>query len=294
MTIINTESATDKGSNNLPELHHPVNFDLLRAMNRTATRFHSQHGSTIGTPLTNALADIRELRKPFTSPAPSSANKDVIDDPDHDRRAQAQAAVIAAVAWSAAHEAGITCGGRGRLRYFPQTMDAEWLADIPVPTAEHWPTAQNAALAGPGDDITFFDSAEALAAGYARQPRPCLFQALNHVYPWAVLVSRWIGAMSGASLPVMADQFESRAGDQRQARFDTSDDIVIQLAGIGGWRLGSGVRRPDGTATEHTLHAGDVLVVPRGVLYVYYTPENPGHSRHLVLGVNRQLQHETP
>jgi hypothetical protein len=92
----------------------------------------------------------------------------------------------------------------------------------------------------------------ALAAQYRARPRTWIFERASHTVPWLSLTAADLGTLSESRLEVLAAVFGSRAAD----------------------------------------HApGDVLLIPENLAYATATPADPGHSRHLAIGLCRHTEY---
>jgi len=92
----------------------------------------------------------------------------------------------------------------------------------------------------------------ALAAQYRARPRTWIFERASHTVPWLSLTAADLGTLSESRLEVLAAVFGSRAAD----------------------------------------HApGDVLLIPENLAHATATPADPGHSRHLAIGLCRHTEY---
>lgn len=177
--------------------------------------------------------------------------------------------------------------GAGRPQHFPGLLDAQWAAGLPLPLAEQ-PAGQPVTLADAEGMVRLTDEAEA-AAAYAERPRTRILEAVSMRGGWHGAVADRLAAVFERQ--VVGALFESRVGDEHFGPH--ADDwwgLALQLRGAKAWRLwpeGHGC----GTPLEFTTSAGDLLMLPRGMVHAVSTPGppdhpgRPGYSVHLAYAV---------
>ena len=169
----------------------------------------------------------------------------------------------------------------GQLRYEKGVFSREWLAARPLPTADAKQGGQTVALADSAG-FTRTTSAESAARGYRERPRTRVYESLN------VRSDSWLSLatlqLAGLLLrDVVCTAYESAAGDLNLgAHRDVWTGVVVQISGAKRWLIWPAARD---SPEEIRMEAGDVMVLPHGMKHEVSTPEDPGHSMHLVFAV---------
>jgi hypothetical protein len=283
--------------------HRPIGRHDFTVAQNAAIRFAS-HFAPDGDLIDAVIGEVRTLRQPFRSPealkgehvkSHSTNNAHwadsvcAVDETEllHDVRAAAQAAAITGTLWTAIRAADGLQPGTDH-RTFPGAFAPEWLAALRAPTIGSRSAEQAVALAR-ADDFDRYPTPEQVDASYEVCPRTYVFESVHGCYAWALLASRWLGALAGG-LSVLATIYDSRSGDEHlDAHWDAWCGAVVQLSGAKKWIIGGGLLSGDPqNISSLTMYPGDVMILPDGVPHLVETPADPGHSRHLVLTVRRR------
>jgi hypothetical protein len=104
---------------------------------------------------------------------------------------------------------------------------------------------------------------------------------------WALLLCRWLGALSDAPLSVLCVQEtqDVELGGWGQTCRDAWYGVVVQLSGATVWRFGDD---ETGEATPVMTRPGDVVLVPDGAPYRPAVPADTGRSRRMTLTLRRR------
>jgi hypothetical protein len=177
--------------------------------------------------------------------------------------------------------------GAGRPLHLPGQLDAQWAAGLPLPLAEQ-DAGQQVTLADAENMVRLTDRAE-VAAAYRQRPRTRILEAVSLRGGWHGTVADRLAAVFERQ--VIGALFESNSADEHFGPH--ADDwwgLVLQLRGCKTWQLwpqGHGC----GTPLEITTSAGDLLMLPRGMVHAVSTPGppehpgRPGYSVHLAYAV---------
>jgi hypothetical protein len=271
--------------------HRPIGRHDFTVAQNAAIRFASRFAPDRA--LTDAvLGELRTLRRRFHAPealkGEYTTNCTVdLDQLVYDTRAADQAAAVTGTMWMAVRAAaGLRPGADHGA--FPGAFAPEWLAALPAPTIGYRPLEQAVALAR-ADDFDRYPTPEQVDEAYEVRPRTYIFESVHATQAWALLASRWLGALAGG-LSVLATIYDSRSGDEHlDAHWDAWCGAVVQLSGAKKWIIGHGLLSGDPqNISSLTMHPGDVMILPDGLPHLVETPADPGYSRHLVLTVRRR------
>ncbi|HEV3006522.1 MAG TPA: cupin domain-containing protein [Pirellulales bacterium] len=120
--------------------------------------------------------------------------------------------------------------------------------------------------------------------------------AMQHRWPAVAELCRNLEAVFHC--PVHANLYLTPPGSQGfAAHFDTHEVLVLQLEGVKHWRMFGAAeelplatdsvpltKKPSKPSREVTLHAGDLLYIPRG--HIHEASTSDASSLHLTVGVN--------
>jgi hypothetical protein len=179
-------------------------------------------------------------------------------------------------------------------RHFPGTFDPEWLATLPLPSADMLPSRQPAALINSAhhEFERHIDTAT-LRAAYERRARTRVYEDIgwDQDGTWAALASRHLSRLSDGPR-VVVSVYESGHGDETlHPHRDAWFGVIVQVSGVKDWQVGEGLLEAGQPATPVRMAAGDVLLLPKNQPHLVTTPADPGHSVHLVFAVDRDLMH---
>ncbi|MEU3602668.1 cupin domain-containing protein [Streptomyces sp. NPDC006798] len=89
---------------------------------------------------------------------------------------------------------------------------------------------------------------------------------------------------------VTCSVYESRTGDRSLGpHHDDWHGLILQTEGAKTWTLW-----PEGGPVQIDTRAGDVLIIPWGLLHDVTTPPDPGHSVHVAFAVRHHLKPACP
>ncbi|SFY48717.1 JmjC domain-containing protein [Streptomyces sp. F-1] len=167
------------------------------------------------------------------------------------------------------------------LLYVPAAMEPSWTERLPLPVGGSRRPVQTVALAD-GRVFTRVSRAEDLERELAGQPRTQVYESVHLLSGgWIGVTALRLACMLGRE--VVCTIYQSRREDSTLGpHHDTWDGVVVQMSGTKRWLLW---QEGNDEATEITMRAGDLLIVPRGMRHDVSTPAEPGHSIHLVLAV---------
>lgn len=165
-------------------------------------------------------------------------------------RAQRDAALLTGTLWAAVRVGGGPRSVSGECRVFADVLDPQWLARLGTATGE-------------------------------RQVD------LHARHGWALLLSRWLGALSSSPLNVMCVQTtqDIEPVDAGPECWDAWYGVVVQLSGATVWRFGA---EGLGEVIEVTTRPGDVVLVPDGLPYQTAVSPDAGRSRRMTLTLRRR------
>jgi len=117
---------------------------------------------------------------------------------------------------------------------------------------------------------------EELAAAYAKDPRVQIYESVDaRSGGWPAAATRLLMKLGGCG--VTCTVYESRAGEKNLGPHrDDWYGAIVQKLGAKAWLLGEGADNPTAEPTL-VLEAGDVLLLPRGVLHHVRTPDYSVH-----------------
>jgi hypothetical protein len=212
--------------------------------------------------------------------------------------AEQQAAEITGTLWAAIYAAGgVHRPVRAGHQLYPDALDGQWLASLPLPIDQARPPQAPVALLNEADEFERHDAPKALAVAYANHPRTRVYEDIGRDAPesWYALTARHLGRLTRCDLQVVCSIFQSAAGDQSLgAHFDTWYGAIIQISGAKTWTIGPGLLNDSGPPVEEVVtRPGDVLLLPKGLPHAVTTPPDPGHSVHLTFAIDRD-DHPTP
>jgi hypothetical protein len=154
-------------------------------------------------------------------------------------------------------------------RHLPGAYDSGWLAALPLPIEENRP--QNLI--------------------YATHPCTQVYEDIgcNTQHAWYALVAQHLGRLAGCEFDVVCSIFESGFSDEvLYAHEDKWFGAIVQMSGAKQWGIGAALPASvTSPACELTTEAGDILLLPKGLLHVADTPKEPGHSVHLSFAIHR-------
>lgn len=158
--------------------------------------------------------------------------------------------------------------------HFPHAFPSHWLATLDLPSRTRVPEGQAVTLTGPG--FTRHHDHAAMLAGYTSNPRTWVFECAHWHIPWLNHAARHLTETTASRYDVLAAVYDSRAIDRPSTpHTDAWYSAIIQLDGAKHWSIGPDRRRV-------TTRPGDILFIPEGLAHAVTTPDDPGHSRHLV------------
>ena len=195
----------------------------------------------------------------------------VFDVTDEDR---SRAAQFNAHLWEYIIRAGGPRPATQAHHHFPAAFPVRWLAILDLPSRTSIPKGQAVTLTGPG--FTRYPDHSAMLADYQANPRTWVFERVNWSIPWLNYAARYLTEMTASRYDVLAAVYDSRATDRpSDPHIDAWYSAIIQIDGAKQWILG-----PD--RQQVTTLPGDILCIPEGLAHAVGTPDDPGHSRHLV------------
>jgi hypothetical protein len=177
-------------------------------------------------------------------------------------------------------------------RHFPRVYHAGWLTALPLPTGSDRPPGQPVALLGSsdGDEFDRHLDSSALGYAYADRPRTQVYENTNRNAEGArySLAARHLGCLARREPQVVCPVFGSRLGDGiLGGHWDAWYGAIGQIDGVKVWEIWESLL--DGTSHpthEVTTHAGDVLLLPKGLPHAVRTPRDPGHSVHRAFAID--------
>lgn len=167
-------------------------------------------------------------------------------------------------------------------RHVPGLFLPDELADLPLPIGEHKPPEQTVALGGGALQFTRPETDQQLAEEYQQQPRVKIYESIDgHTGGWPALVTTALGRL--ANTQATCTVYESSAGEHTLGPHqDDWYGAIVQKEGAKHWYIGDdAIRRPDEPTL--TLQAGDVLLLPRGLMHDVATPEYSVHMGFAIL-----------
>lgn len=169
----------------------------------------------------------------------------------------------------------------GQLRYERGVFTAEWLASRPLPTADAKQPGQTVALAD-NNGFTRTTSGASVAQGHRQRPRTQVYESL-HVRSdsWLSLVALQLSSLMRRD--VVCTAYASHAGDRNLGLHDDAwTGVIVQISGAKRWLIW-----PTAHSSPHEIRmeTGDVMILPQGMKHQVSTPDDPGHSLHLVFAV---------
>lgn len=139
-----------------------------------------------------------------------------------------------------------------------------------------------------GPYLTRFRDPSTAHAENIHRPRTRLYESVHTQRgEWPALVASQLAAWLGSD--VLSSVYEAEASDTGlPEHHDAWDNIVLQIEGAKRWRFGE---------AEAVLNAGDVLIVPTGVMHFVRTPTHSVHINFEVIDpvvVATYLRDSTP
>jgi hypothetical protein len=157
--------------------------------------------------------------------------------------------------------------------HLPGVFDPAWLQTLPLPIGENRPTRQTVSL---GEDMHFerLSDEAAVEHAYASQPRTKIYESVEtRSGGWSAEATRHLMKLAGCD--VVCTVYESRAGDKTLGSHkDRWYGAIVQILGAKAWQLGEDVEREETTVVAE---AGDLLIVPQGLLHDVSTPDYSVH-----------------
>jgi hypothetical protein len=218
--------------------------------------------------------------QPVGQPRPDTAMPS-----DRDDAAQLIAALVTAALWEVIGQAGGPRVNSGTHTLARRVFDPEWLAALALPSRENIPEHQLVTLAD--GTFTRYPDTASMLADYERVPRTWIFERAQRVIPWLDLTTDYLGRLSASPLEVLAAVFDSRTGEKApMLHCDEWHSVIVQFDGAKQWTIGAGPAQQ-----QLTTEPGDVLLLPEGLAHAASTPDDPGYSRHVTLGVCRHTEY---
>lgn len=194
---------------------------------------------------------------------------------------QRHAATFTATLWQYINQAGGPRPGHRHAVILRHRIPLEWLAELALPTRSEIPEGQSVTL-GFSAPARYTDRAE-LTGAYRENPRTWVFENAHHNIAWLSLAASYLARLSGSKLEVLAAVFDSLAQDEAPgAHTDEWFSVIVQMDGAKTWTI-----NPGDSQQQLTTHAGDVLLLPEGLVHATATPDEPGHSRHIQFSLCR-------
>ncbi|MBR7824937.1 AraC family ligand binding domain-containing protein [Actinospica sp. MGRD01-02] len=200
---------------------------------------------------------------------------------------QSRAATFTASLWEYIRRAGGPRPDHQRAAIYRRVFKPEYLADLPLPTRSEIPDGQMVTLSF-STAARYTDRAELIEA-YNAQPRTWVFERAHHTMAWLNHAAAYLARLSGSKLEVLAAVFDSRPQDETPgAHTDEWYSVIVQMDGAKTWTI-----NPGADQQQYTTQAGDVLLIPEGVVHATATPGEPGHSRHIQFTLCRHTIYTT-
>jgi hypothetical protein len=158
-------------------------------------------------------------------------------------------------------------------QHLPGVFDPAWLQTLPLPIGENRPTRQTVSL-GRGTQLERFSDEAAVRRAYAREQRTRIYEGVeSRSGGWMAEATRYLMKLAGCD--VVCTVYESRAGDKTFGpHADGWYGVIVQMYGAKAWQLGEDAGRKDATVV---VEAGDLLIVPEGLLHDVSTPDYSVH-----------------
>lgn len=188
------------------------------------------------------------------------------------------AAPVVGSLWAAIRRAGGPRPANQDYQHFPDVFDPDWLQALPLPIGNDRPTQQTISLGGDMHFERLTDEA-AIQQSYANQPRTKIYESIEtRSGGWSAEAARYL--MKLASCDVVCSVYESHAGDRTLGPHkDIWYGAIVQILGAKAWQLGQDAERGESTIVAE---AGDLLIVPQGLLHDVSTPE---YSVHMTVAI---------
>ncbi|WP_424858489.1 hypothetical protein [Streptomyces sp. SAI-170] len=168
-----------------------------------------------------------------------------------------------------------------QLSYYAGAFDPLWVESLYLPVADGLRPGQTVALVDGPDFHREADPAEA-ARAYGERPRTRVYESLDvRSDGWWSLATLHLAGMLRRR--VICTAYESQAGDSNLGAHDDAWlGLIVQMRGTKRWTIWPTRDHPP---EDVVMRTGDVMILPQGMTHQVSTPEEPGHSLHLLFAV---------
>jgi uncharacterized RmlC-like cupin family protein len=180
--------------------------------------------------------------------------------------------------WAAIRSADGPCPASQDYQHLPGVFDPAWLQTLPLPIGKNRPTRQTVSL-GKAMHFERLSDEAALKNAYDSQPRTKIYESIEtRSGGWTAEATRYLMKLAGCD--VVCSVYESQAGDKTLGPHkDRWYGAIVQIHGAKEWQLGEDVEREQTTVVAE---AGDLLLVPQGLLHDVSTPN---YSVHMTVAI---------
>lgn len=175
--------------------------------------------------------------------------------------------------WAAVRSVDGPRPGNQNYHHLPDVFDPEWLQTLPLPIGEDRPTRQTVSL-GRAMHFERHSNEADLTQAYTSQPRTRIYESVEtRSGGWSAEAARHLMKLAGCD--VVCTVYESQAGDENLgAHKDRWYGAIVQMLGAKAWAMGEDVGKEEPTVVAE---AGDLLIVPQGLLHDVSTPDYSVH-----------------